>query len=263
MLAITYLLKYFKVQTWVSQDSKPICAASALAGALNALFNQKRSSAESLDGLDILTLYRHTYKEKVSQKLQSFERHIEENSALSILQPLSSYLRVSLSTTYASEERQSATGRSKTTLDINLIRNWTNELLRNPNANTSEEVKKELSRLISSGNTKDINESEIKVWDWEGDILKLLKAIKGYNSLCLVEKPSTAPIGNSEFISAATRITDSISSVNGERVDLHTVFLMGKRGSSRTKIEIPITREDDDDDDGFNNVLRDQWNQLK
>jgi len=249
---------------WVKQPS-PCCAASALAGAINVLSNKKRSDVESLNHQDILALYRHMYEEKISQKLSSFERQIGGGNAISVFTSLSSCIQSYLTSeslhavpVINHDHGRKSVSRSRLMLDTNLIQRTIHNLRINNNS-TSDEAMKVFLELTNCSQNSD----SIRAWDWDGDILALLKAIKGYRSLSRVDKPSTSPIGNGEFISAAIRIADSLQSHSGERMDLRAVLLMGQTGKlGRAKVEIPISaRADECEDD--DEILRAQWNQLK
>ena len=265
----------------VKQPS-PCCAASALAGAINALAGKPRSNSEALDHHDTLALYRRMYEEKLSQKVLSFERQIG-GSSISVLSSLSEYIRndlqpitkttttagaplqdASSSKTFDHHGRKSASRSKSVLFDTNLIQRAVNDLRLNQTLKTSDDVMKVFLELTAGSNSSNQSSegksSGIRAWDWEGDILGLLKAIKGYRLLSRADKPSTSPIGNGEFLAAATRVSDSWRSDSGARVDLRTALLMGQTGRpGRSKVEIPISRADDDDEE----VLRVQWNRLK
>ena len=62
-------------KSWVSQPS-PCCGAASVAGALNSILGHSRSSLDHLDHIDILSVYKLMYIQKLNAKIASFERNL-------------------------------------------------------------------------------------------------------------------------------------------------------------------------------------------
>lgn len=245
-------------EAWVKQPS-PCCAASSLASAINALLNIKRSYHGALNHQDILAVYSCMYMEKVSQKLLSLKRQIG-GDVLTLLEQLASNMKsLCIKATDGENTSQISSSeklskRSRIVIDANTIRKAV-ETLRT-SWSSDDEASRSFFRLLDSDDITDTSSSS-KYNSCLTRLVGLLKAIQGYRSLTRSDKPSTAPIGNADLMSAATRIADYLQSHSGEQCNLHARLLMGATGPGRSKVDIPIAGGDDDE------VIRAQWTALK
>lgn len=92
-----------------------------------------------------------------------------------------------------------------------------------------------------------------KRWKWESDLLSLLKSIGGVRRLS-GEIPSTASIGNWAIIESFKKICDFYN-LSSQSVEAN--LFMGKRSSSRSKIDFPLHVVDDE------NTVNKQWDALR
>lgn len=89
-------------------------------------------------------------------------------------------------------------------------------------------------------------------WAWQDDFFEIIRAKAGLIKLG-GEKPTTAPIGNWGIMEAVSLLSES----HGLGSLISARLLMGKKKTSKSKVEIPLSKKDSED------VISSQWGQLK
>ena len=94
--------------------------------------------------------------------------------------------------------------------------------------------------------------SSEKKWDWLSALLEIIKNKAGLVKL-RADKPSTAAIGNWGIMDAVKEISEK----NSFGTSITAQLFMGKKRSSKSKVDYPLSRKDSDE------AISTQWDALR
>jgi hypothetical protein len=132
-----------------------------------------------------------------------------------------------------------------------LINDEINEIDNNEEKNKADDEEKD-DDYSDDENIDNSKNNKNKIWDWKTDLMDILRNIAGLKKL-RQDRPSTASIGNWAIILGMQRMSEYADL--GSRVQAR--LYMGKKRSTKQKIDIPISSRDSEE------IIEQQWNSLK
>ena len=102
------------------------------------------------------------------------------------------------------------------------------------------------------------------IFDWQKDLLAIIKNISGLERINCTSKPSTAAVGNWAVIQCIQRMSE-LSSLGSSGFDCR--LFMGKKTTTKQKIDFALTKKDSSDTiaaqwDGLRFYLLDLFNRI-